>query len=217
MSGDTNLRSKYKQPPSYRPNSNEPFKVAGLSRRTEKLEELAKTLEGLRGRFHPIRCDVAREENVLKAFKSIGDNLGAVHVLVNNAGLARHTTLTSKEVSRLGSPRSLMAAGGSTESWRRVFDVNVMALCICTREAVRSMRQNGVEGHVVHINSAVPSGGGLGAGLNVYPASKFAVAALAETLIQELKSEGSRIKVTVREVVGRMVWVVVLMERCIWV
>lgn len=90
-------------------------------------------------------------------------------------------------------------ADGSTEAWRRIFDVNVMGLCICTREAIKVMKENGIDGHIVHINSI--------AGhyvpqlpkpvLNVYPASKFAVTALTETLIHELRSEGSRIKVTV--------------------
>lgn len=74
-----------------------------------------------------------------------------------------------------------------------------MGLCICTREAIKVMKENEIDGHIVHINSI--------AGhyvpqlpkpvLNVYPASKFAVTALTETLIHELKCEGSRIKVTV--------------------
>lgn len=93
----------------------------------------------------------------------------------------------------------MLILDGSTEVWRRVFDVNVMALCICTREAIKVMKENEIDGHIVHINSI--------AGhfvphfpkpvLNVYPASKFAVTALTETLIHELRSEGSKIKVTV--------------------
>lgn len=66
-----------------------------MARRTEKMEELAKTLEGEEGKFYPVRCDVTKEENILRAFKWITDNLGPVHILVNNAGLTRPTTLTS--------------------------------------------------------------------------------------------------------------------------
>lgn len=61
------------------------------------------------------------------------------------------------------------------------------------------MKENDINGHIVHINSI--------AGhyvpqlpkpvLNVYPASKFAVTALTETLIHELRCEGTIIKVTV--------------------
>lgn len=60
------------------------------------------------------------------------------------------------------------------------------------------MREKGVDGHVVHINSVlghqvlqVPK-------FNVYPASKFAVTALTETLRRELLEIGSKIKITVR-------------------
>lgn len=62
------------------------------------MEELAKTLDNQPGRFQPIRCDVAREENILRAFKWVTDNLGPVHILVNNAGLTRPTTLTSNNL-----------------------------------------------------------------------------------------------------------------------
>ena len=52
------------------------------------------------------------------------------------------------------------------------------------------------DGHIIHINSAAghrvfsPQ-------FNVYPASKFAVTALTETLRQELNSLGTKIRVTV--------------------
>lgn len=90
-------------------------------------------------------------------------------------------------------------ADGDTEEWRRIFDVNVLALCICTREAVKIMKENGIAGHIVLMNSVVghyvpclpkPN-------FNVYPASKFAVTALTESLRQELRFHELGIKVTV--------------------
>lgn len=74
-----------------------------------------------------------------------------------------------------------------------------MALCICTREAIKVMKENEIDGHIVHINSIaghyVPQFPN--SVLNVYPASKYAVTALTETLIHELRNEGRKIKVTV--------------------
>jgi short-subunit dehydrogenase len=76
-----------------------------------------------------------------------------------------------------------------------------MALCICTREAVKTMKRCNIAGHIIHMNSITghrvpnlpePS-------LNVYPASKFAVTALTESLRQELRFVKSKIKVTVRK------------------
>ena len=87
---------------------------------------------------------------------------------------------------------------GKTEDWKAIFDVNVLGLCIATREAVKIMKENNINGHIVHINSIaghklinIP-------GLNVYPGSKYAVTALTETLRQELNHLGLKIKVTVR-------------------
>lgn len=77
-------------------------------------------------------------------------------------------------------------------------DLNVIALCVATREAVRNMRENNVAGHIIHINSIaghkvpnIPT-------FNIYPASKFAVTALTESLRLELNTFCSPIKITVR-------------------
>ncbi|KAI4454424.1 dehydrogenase/reductase sdr family member 11 [Holotrichia oblita] len=158
------------------------MKVVGLSRRIERIEELSKRLTEQPGKLYAFRCDISKEEDILRAFRWIRDNLGPVHVLINNAGLTRPTNLTD----------------GSTEDWRKIFDVNVMATCICTREAVRIMKDHNISGQIINMNSVVghyvpmmtePL-------LNVYPASKFAVTALTETLRQELRYYKSKIKIT---------------------
>lgn len=88
---------------------------------------------------------------------------------------------------------------GDAEAWKIIFDVNVIGLCICTREAIKSMQENDIDGQIIHINSVV--GHYVSAMsepiLNVYPASKFAVTALAETLRQDLRHAGSKIKISV--------------------
>jgi NAD(P)-dependent dehydrogenase (short-subunit alcohol dehydrogenase family) len=44
-------------------------------------------------------------------------------------------------------------ADGETSEWRHMLEVNVLGLSICTREAIRSMKERGVtDGHIVHIN-----------------------------------------------------------------
>ena len=84
---------------------------------------------------------------------------------------------------------------GDTKEWKDVFDVNVLGLCVATREAVRDMKKNGVNGHIIHINSV--SGHRVAShATSVYAASKFAVTALTETLRQELVAQGSKIKIT---------------------
>jgi NAD(P)-dependent dehydrogenase (short-subunit alcohol dehydrogenase family) len=42
---------------------------------------------------------------------------------------------------------------GPIENWKSIFDLNVLALSICTKEAIQSMRDRKVDdGHIVHIN-----------------------------------------------------------------
>ncbi|KAF5293563.1 hypothetical protein FQA39_LY03048 [Lamprigera yunnana] len=156
------------------------LKVVGLARRADKMQELAKCLNNKCGKFYPLKADVTKEADILKSFKWVKEKVGPVSILVNCAGLKRNTTLTD----------------GDTKLWRETFDTNVIALCIATREAVRDMTANCIDGHIVHICSI--SGHFVSAALikNVYPASKYAVTALTETLRLELQEMGSKIKIT---------------------
>jgi NADP-dependent 3-hydroxy acid dehydrogenase YdfG len=75
-----------------------------------------------------------------------------------------------------------------------MLEVNVLALCIATREAIADMRRRGDAGYVIHISSMagyrVPRGSG------VYAATKHAVRALTEGLRQELHALESGIRVS---------------------
>ncbi|KAJ3642933.1 hypothetical protein Zmor_025679 [Zophobas morio] len=154
--------------------------VAGIARRVEAIQENAKQLAGKKGQLHAIKADVTKEEDILAAFKWVSQNLGPVHVLVNSAGLLKEGLLTD----------------GETQVWKSVFDVNVLGVCIATREAVKIMKAQDIKGHIIHLNSIaghfvpnVPR-------MNVYSASKHAISALTETLRQELNHLQSKIKVT---------------------
>jgi NAD(P)-dependent dehydrogenase (short-subunit alcohol dehydrogenase family) len=48
---------------------------------------------------------------------------------------------------------------GPAENWKFIFDLNVLALSVCTKEAIQSMRERQVDdGHIVHINRYVARG-----------------------------------------------------------
>jgi NAD(P)-dependent dehydrogenase (short-subunit alcohol dehydrogenase family) len=48
---------------------------------------------------------------------------------------------------------------GPSENWKSIFDLNVLALSVCTKEAIQSMRERQVDdGHIVHINRYVANG-----------------------------------------------------------
>ncbi|CAH1100405.1 unnamed protein product [Psylliodes chrysocephalus] len=154
--------------------------VVGLARRLDRMQDQAKKLLGQPGKFHPLECDLSVESNILACFDYIRKTIGPVHVLVNNAGCCNNTTLSE----------------GDTSSWNQVFAVNVLGLCIATREAVKDMKNNSVEGHIIHVNSIAGHFSVNIDNLNVYPASKFAVTALSDTLRKELAKSKRKIKVT---------------------
>ncbi|MDP6946737.1 MAG: SDR family NAD(P)-dependent oxidoreductase [Myxococcota bacterium] len=148
--------------------------VIAAARRAERLDALADERPGI----VPMPVDLRDTDAIVALFERIRAAHGGVDVLVNNAGLGRHSPLMS----------------GDTEAWREMLEVNVLALSVCTREALADMRRRGDDGHVLHISSMAghrtPGGSGL------YSATKFAVRALTEGLRQELRAAGSRVRVT---------------------
>ncbi|MCB9744955.1 MAG: SDR family NAD(P)-dependent oxidoreductase [Alphaproteobacteria bacterium] len=146
------------------------YTVYGAARRVERVQ----ALPGVRA----LPMDLRDEASILAGFEAIREQVGGVDLLVNNAGLGHKSPLTS----------------GETEQWREMLEVNVLALCVCTREAVSDMRRRGDAGHVVHVSSMaahrVPEGSG------VYSATKYAVRSLTEGLRMELRELGSAIRVT---------------------
>lgn len=152
-----------------------------MARRKEKVEALANKLLGRRGTLYAVRTDMTNEKEILEAFEWTKKNVGPVHILVNNAGGAGFTSLTD----------------GDTAIWKRTFDLNVLGLCIATREAIRDMHANSVDGHIIHINSVAGHYIQIYPEMNVYPASKYAVTALSQSLRHELNSFNNKIKITV--------------------
>jgi NADP-dependent 3-hydroxy acid dehydrogenase YdfG len=153
----------------------EGLNVAFCARRQDRLQALAGALGD---RAHPAVVDLKDEGQILAFMDEVKQRFGGVDVLVNNAGLGHNTGLVE----------------GETEKWREMLELNVLALSVCTREALADMHARTGEGHVVHISSMaghrVPPGSGM------YSATKYAVRALTEGLRRELRERGSKVTVT---------------------
>lgn len=154
------------------------MKVVGCARSKEKLEELQEEITSSGGLFMPMVCDLRNEEDIMNMFNEIKSKWGVVDVCINNAGLS------------LDSP----IIDGDSESWETMWRVNVMALCLCTRECVKLMRENGIDdGHIININSL--SGHRCGKA-HFYSATKYAVTSLTEGIRWELRALNSHIRIT---------------------
>jgi NADP-dependent 3-hydroxy acid dehydrogenase YdfG len=145
--------------------------VALGARRTDRLEAIA---EGLDGPALVREVDVSDEEQARSFIQAAHDELGGLHILVNNAG-----------VMLLGP-----VADADTEEWRRMIAVNLLGLLYCTHAALPLIAGSG-GGDVVNLSSV--AGRRADAGAAVYNMTKFGVHAFSEALRQEALHQGIRV------------------------
>ncbi|KAH1020390.1 hypothetical protein HUJ04_010059 [Dendroctonus ponderosae] len=154
--------------------------VAGLARRVQLVQEHAKELMGEKGSLHAFQCDLSKQEETVATFQKVTSSLGPVSVLVNNAGILSASGILDGEV----------------EKWASVTNTNVIAVALCTREAVKIMKTNNIKGYIINVNSVaghmVPDFPKMG----LYPPSKHAVTALTETIRLEINREKLPIRIT---------------------
>jgi NAD(P)-dependent dehydrogenase (short-subunit alcohol dehydrogenase family) len=142
-------------------------------------EDLVETIAAAGGRALAIHGNVAVESDVKRLFEVIDSELGALAVLINNAGIL-------ETAMRL----DVMTA----ERWRRVLATNVIGSFLCARQAVRRMstRHGGSGGTIVNVSSAAARLGSPGEFID-YAASKGAVDAMTVGLAKEVAREGIRV------------------------
>ncbi len=114
-----------------------------------------------------VGCDVSDEASVDEMFTAIEEELGAVEVLVNNAGITRDG----------------LAARMSTEDFTRVLAVNLTSAFLCSRRSMRNMMK-ARWGRMINISSV--SGIGGNPGQSNYSASKAGIIGFTRSLAQEL-------------------------------
>lgn len=104
-------------------------------------EEGAKaTVEEVRsrgGQAVPFPVDVTDEASVVALFDHVGKELGGATILVNNVGIYPNRPLLEMSV----------------DDWQFVQDVNLKGTFLCTREAVKQMKDLGKGGRIVNISS----------------------------------------------------------------
>ena len=143
-------------------------------------ETLAGVVEGLRVsgvKALGVTTDVTKEEDVIALRDAALAEFGAVHVVLNNAGVA-----------------SGAAIGTPTKVWKWVIDVDLFGVVYGINAFLPLfLEQN--EGHV--INTASLAGLGGAPGMGPYCAAKFAVVGLSESIFHELALSGSKVGVSV--------------------
>lgn len=123
---------------------------------------------------HAVRCNVTVEEDVQRMFEMAIQEMGAVDVAVNNAGLGGTADIVDM----------------TDEQWQAVLDVSLNGTFRCTRAALRHMIPRG-SGAIVNMSSILAWRAQ--AGQAHYAAAKAAVAALTRAAAMEAAPHNIRV------------------------
>lgn len=146
--------------------------VIGTATTAEGAERITAALQATPGadpRCRGLALNVTDASASQAAVEAIAAEFGALHILVNNAGITR----------------DMLAMRLKDEDWAAVIETNLSAVFRLSRAAVKPMMKQRY-GRIVNITSVVGASGN--AGQANYAASKAGVAGLSRALARELGS-----------------------------
>ena len=136
---------------------------------TKNADAAAQVIEELRGGggiARALQADLSDPAQIECLFAEARAQLGAIHLLVNNAGAAEYRPLETSDAA----------------FYDAIFNVNVRGALLCCREAVRHFGDAG--GRIINISSSLTESPTPNA--SVYAASKAALESLTKFLAAEL-------------------------------
>ncbi|NMY36536.1 MULTISPECIES: SDR family oxidoreductase [Pseudomonas] len=157
-------------------------KLALVDLNPEKLELAVTACQAHGVEARAYLCNVADEEQVTQTVSQIADDFGAIHGLINNAGILRDGMLLKVkdgEITKM-----------SLAQWQAVIDVNLTGVFLCTREVAAKMVELNNQGAIINISSISRAGN---VGQTNYSAAKAGVAAATVTWAKELARYGIRV------------------------
>ena len=145
--------------------------VALAARTVDKMEAVAADIRKLGRKALVCRCDVLKDEDILKAIRAAVKELGPIDILVNNAGI-----VSFEPVHKL-----------PDEVWNRTMQINAKAPFTAIREVLPSMMER-KWGRIINVASV---SGKIGLPFrSAYAASKHAVLGLTKSLSAEVAPLG---------------------------
>jgi 3-oxoacyl-[acyl-carrier protein] reductase len=137
----------------------------------QKLDEVAQKIQDIKGKAYAHEADVSDMAQVMDLTEALIQNHGAVHHLVNNAGITRDNLLMRMK----------------EEEWDSVLAVNLKGVFNFSKALIRHMIRNRY-GRIVNISSVVGLIGN--PGQTNYSASKAGVLGFTKSLAREVASRG---------------------------
>lgn len=144
-------------------------KAVIAARSEERLQKAADTIGAT-----PVRCDVSKEEEVIRLIQQANNALDHYNVLINNAGYGSHTALVDT----------------STQAMKEQLQTNTIGAMMIARESAKVFIENDY-GNIINISSS--SGKRGYAGGTSYVASKFALSGMTQCWRDELRPHNIRV------------------------
>ena len=148
--------------------------VAITARDQAGLTEARRQLEGVGSGVETFQADVRQYGDVERTIAAVVDRFGGLDVVVNNAGVG-----VFAEVADL-----------TIDQWATVIDTNLTAVFNTCHAALPALRRRG-GGYIVNISSLASTNAFKGGA--AYCASKAAVNAFSEALMQEVRYDNIRV------------------------
>jgi NAD(P)-dependent dehydrogenase (short-subunit alcohol dehydrogenase family) len=149
--------------------------IVATGRDRERGEAVRAELESLGSEAAFVRAELAEPEQCAHVVRVCEERFGALHGLVNAAGLSTRGTLDDTSV----------------ELWDQLFAVNARAPFLLTQHGARLMRRTGAGGSVVNIITMASHGGE--PALTAYAASKGALVTLTRNAAYSLQPDRIRV------------------------
>ena len=140
-------------------------RVAVTGRNAGKNRDMSEVL-GEHGAVYPL--DVRDEAAVQHIIAQVVERFGRLDILINNAGIARRSTLVDM----------------SLENWTAVIETHLTGSFLCSKYAAQAMIARGAGGKLINIGSMYSLYGG--AGLSNYGSAKTGIVGLTRALAGEL-------------------------------
>jgi NADP-dependent 3-hydroxy acid dehydrogenase YdfG len=149
-------------------------KLSLCSRHADKLESAATEMRGEGASVITTAVDVTRSNDIGMLVQKTEESLGAIDVLVNNAGIGYFGPFQ----------------GASESDWDAVLDTNLKAVFLLSKAVAPGMIERRT-GHIINIASL--AGKNAFAGGAIYCASKWGLLGLTECMAEDLRQYGIRV------------------------
>ena len=157
------------------------------ARNEKKTEDVVKQILAKGRRCVGIQCDVLQRSDITKTIEAAVNELGGLHILVNNAGIVDSGPIESF----------------AEATWDRIFAVNVKGIFLMSKTALPALKAST---NAAIVSTASIAGKRGSANLAAYCASKFAAVGLTQSMAQEFAPLGIRVNAICPGVVGTAMW-----------